>query len=91
MIADYPPVDPDFLKKSDFPGGTQNVIETTREQIGLTELIVVFSAQRSAMSARQRVVSRQTDKYRVECALPTVSVFIRVDSWLIMAFPGVSQ
>jgi len=42
------------------------------------------NAQRSAMPARLRVVSRRADKYRVRCALPSSSILIRFDQWLAL-------
>jgi len=49
------------------------------------------NAQRSALPARLRVVSRRADKYRVKCALPFSSVLIRFHPWPRLLSLGVSQ
>jgi len=49
------------------------------------------NAQRSALPARLRVVSRRADKYRVKCALPFSSVLIRFHPWPTLLSLRVSQ
>jgi hypothetical protein len=77
-----------FLEKSDFSERTQFVIENKRPPIGFVLSNGIFSAQRSAVLARQMVVSRRVDKLRVRCVLST---FIRFHPSRALGFPGVTQ
>ena len=80
------------IENTEIPAPQGAVVDEPLQQVA--EIIVpprrggVFRAQRSALSARQRIVSRRADKYRVECAL---SVLIRFSPSPVLGLPGGTQ
>jgi hypothetical protein len=62
------PVDFDPSKKAIFPYEPEKSLKIQGRQLGQPQRCPVFFAQRSAAPARQMIVSRRADKYRVRCA-----------------------